>query len=223
MKKDGPEKTRRSSIATVCIIRTMARFPYNGAPFFINPTNTPFITWIYYWVPNSIQTPFLKGLQQGALSNLNSRPGPPSQGYHPSTTNQIWWKLRAMKAAWMDWMFFFWERQLFLVGILFHQPFQGTKHFNGWLDLNREILRCWVKKSNKKPTPQRSLEYSPNNSELIWIADLFWRSEGWEVGGGFLSGFDEEVTCYVRWLSTLDSKHQHRTAGFSPSNLNRCR
>lgn len=118
---------------------------------------------------------------------------------------------------------FFWERQLFLVGILFHQPFQGTKHFNGWLDLNREILRCWVKKGNKKPTPQRSLEYSPNNSELIWIADLFWRSEGWEVGGGFLSGFDEEVTCYVRWLSTLDSKHQHRTAGFSPSNLNRCR
>lgn len=55
-----------------------------------------------------------------------------------------------------------------------------------------------MKKGNKKPTPQRSLDYSHNNSELIWIADLFWRSEGWEVGGGFLPGFDEEVTCYVR-------------------------
>ena len=138
MKKDGPEKTRRSSIATICIIRKMARFPYNGAPFFINPTNTPFITWIYYWVPNSIQTPFLKGLQQGALSNLNSRPGPPSQGYHPSTTNQIWWKLRAMKAAWMDWMFFLGKTAIFSRDFI-SSTIPGDKTFQ-WL--------AWFKSGN---------------------------------------------------------------------------
>ena len=76
MKKDGPEKTRRSRYNNRCIIRKNGKVPLQwGAPLTINPINKPYITWIYKWVLNSIQTPFLKGLQQGGVKQFKQPAG----------------------------------------------------------------------------------------------------------------------------------------------------